>query len=99
MNIIINIPELTYRNIKYGHFRLTEQDANNIINAIKNADNDLLNVVKLEAYEKSEAKVTETSMHHLACAMCDNEKCVRGTKECEFEQWKAKQEREDIKNA
>lgn len=32
--------------------------------------------------------ITETSMHHLICAMCDNAKCVRGTKECEFEKWK-----------
>ena len=43
----------------------------------------------------SDEIISETSMHHLICAMCDNEKCVRGTKECEFEQWK---EKEDIKN-
>ena len=39
--------------------------------------------------------VTETSMHHLICAMCDNNKCVRGTKECEFEKWKEKLESEE----
>jgi hypothetical protein len=38
--------------------------------------------------------ITETSMHHLICAMCDNAKCVRGTKECEFEKWKKKEESE-----
>lgn len=38
---------------------------------------------------------TETSMHHFICAWCDNEKCVKGTKECEFEQWKKKQESEE----
>ena len=35
--------------------------------------------------------ITETSMHHLICAMCDNKKCVRGTKDCEFEKWKKTQ--------
>ena len=43
----------------------------------------------------SDKQITETSMHHLICAMCDNEKCVRGTKECEFEKWKKKQESEE----
>jgi len=33
-------------------------------------------------------------MHHLICAWCDNEKCVRGTDACEFEQWKAQAESE-----
>ena len=41
--------------------------------------------------------ITETSMHHLSCAMCDNAKCVRGTKECEFEKWKKKEESEEEK--
>lgn len=76
MKIVIDIPESTYRNIKYGNFRLTERDANSIINSIKNADDEF---------------ITETSMHHLICAMCDNDKCVRGTKECEFEKWKEKE--------
>lgn len=98
MKIVIDIPESTYRNVKYGKFRLTERDANNIISSIKNADDEFV-VIKTMPREENEETISETSMHHLVCAMCDNEKCVRGTKECEFEQWKAKQEREDIKNA
>lgn len=39
--------------------------------------------------------ITETSMHHFICAMCDNDKCVHETKECEFEKWKKKQESEE----
>ena len=34
---------------------------------------------------------SETKMHHLICAFCDNLKCVRGAKQCEFEQWKRQQ--------
>jgi hypothetical protein len=41
--------------------------------------------------ESEEGIISETSMHHLICAFCDNDKCVRGTKECEFEQWKEKE--------
>lgn len=48
----------------------------------------------LEGRRMSDKQITETSMHHLICAMCDNEKCVRGTKECEFEKWKKKEESE-----
>lgn len=80
MKLVIDIPESTYRNIKYGKDRLTERDANNVINAIKNADDEI---------------ITETSMHHFICAMCDNDKCVRGTKECEFEQWKEKEKKNE----
>lgn len=45
-----------------------------------------------EIIRESRKTITETSMNHLICAMCDNDKCVRGTKECEFEKWKKKQE-------
>lgn len=41
--------------------------------------------------ESEEGNISETSMHHFICAFCDNDKCVRGTKECEFEQWKEKE--------
>lgn len=51
----------------------------------------LINDINIE----SEKPITETSMHHLICAMCDNEKCVRGTKECEFEKWKKKESEEE----
>lgn len=34
------------------------------------------------------SEISETKMHHLICAFCDNPKCVRGTEKCEFEQWK-----------
>ena len=44
MKIVIDIPESTYRNIKYSKYRLTERDAKNLINAIKNTDPDLLNL-------------------------------------------------------
>ena len=37
------------------------------------------------------SEISETKMHHLICAFCDNLECVRGTKQCEFEQWKRQQ--------
>ena len=40
-------------------------------------------------------EITETKMHHFICALCDNERCVRGTPECEFEEWKERQEEKD----
>jgi hypothetical protein len=48
-----------------------------------------------EERRMNDEPITETSMHHLICAMCDNAKCVRGTKECEFEKWKKEQESEE----
>lgn len=45
--------------------------------------------------DRNSKSISETTMHHFICAWCDNEKCVRGTKECEFEKWKKKQESEE----
>ena len=48
-----------------------------------------------EPYKEEDKIISETSMHHFVCAFCDNDKCVRGTKECEFEQWKKKERKEE----
>lgn len=45
------------------------------------------------------SEISETKMHHLICAFCDNPKCVRGTEKCEFEQWKRQQAESEVQNA
>lgn len=45
------------------------------------------------------SEISETKMHHLICAFCDNLKCVRGTKQCEFEQWKRQQAESEVQDA
>ena len=46
----------------------------------------------------SDKEISEFAMHHFICAWCDNAKCVRGTKECEWEQWKEKEQKNETCN-
>lgn len=57
-----------------------------------------INALPSVASAQKEEHISETSMHHFVCAFCDNDKCVRGTKECEFEQWKAKESEKENEN-
>ena len=41
----------------------------------------------------TEQEINNTK-YWICCPMCDNDKCVRGTEECEAEQW-AQRKRED----
>lgn len=91
MKILIDIPNDVYT-------RLIDEDEDSSLSTIIDDVNELMNSLK-NGEVMSNTLITETSMHHLICSFCDNDKCVRGTKECEFEKWKEKQESEDIKNA
>lgn len=42
-------------------------------------------------------EITETQMHNLICAFCDNKHCCKGTDKCEFEQWKEAKEKSNDK--